>query len=285
MNWIDTNTIKLLRIPFSFFLMPVFFFAFSQCPDSSLENTFIIFFILHLFIYPASNGYNSFMDKDVDSIGGLKNPPMATQNLFYVSLLFDIIGLALSLYIHVFFFLGILTYMLVSRAYSWKGIRLKKYPIIGFLSVVLFQGFFIYLLVYVFGSSQKFDFNLIKSQIINALAATCMIGGVYPLTQIYQHQQDKKSGDITISLLLGIKGTFLFSITMFLIAGILLFIGLINYQFVLFQIFLLPVVFVFGRWMYKSMLDATQASYENMMIMNITSAFCMNICFLVLKFI
>lgn len=280
----DNNTIKLLRIPFSFFLMPVYFFAISQTQNPPLSVIILIFFILHIFIYPASNGYNSFMDKDEGSIGGLKNPPMATKNLFYASIVFDAIGLTLSLYIDFIFFIGILTYMLVSRAYSWKGIRLKKYPIVGFLSVIIFQGFFMFLLVNTFSTATRVDFLFTKTQIINALAASCMLGGVYPLTQIYQHEQDKKSGDITISILLGIKGTFIFSVAMFLLAGLFLFLSLPSFKFLIFQIFLLPVVFVFAIWMYKCFQNPNEATFENMMRMNIVSAFCMNICFIVLSF-
>ena len=43
------------------------------------------------------------------SIGGLKNPPMPTKKLFYVSILFDIICLFLSLIVRLHFFLMVLT--------------------------------------------------------------------------------------------------------------------------------------------------------------------------------
>src|ERR1043165_8484250 len=108
----DKNTIKLLRIPFSFFLMPVFFFALSTVDKPDWQDAFIIFFVLHLFIYPASNGYNSYMDKDEGSIGGLKNPPKVTEKLFYASLLFDLVGLILSLFVSFTFFIGMIMYML-----------------------------------------------------------------------------------------------------------------------------------------------------------------------------
>src|SRR3984885_10172197 len=91
------DTIKLMRIPFSFFLMPVFFFAVSQASEVVPWRAVLCFFVLHLFIYPASNGYNSYMDNDEGSIGGLKHPPKPTKKLFYLSLIFDAAGLALSL--------------------------------------------------------------------------------------------------------------------------------------------------------------------------------------------
>src|SRR6478735_1028647 len=145
---LDKNTLTLLRIPFSVFLMPVFLFAVSQVEELNWVHAALAFIVLHLFIYPASNGYNSYMDQDETSIGGLEKPPLATRNLFYVSLAFDIIGILLSLLVDFRFFLCIILYMIASRAYSYKGIRLKKYPIIGFLTVVIFQGGFTFYMVY-----------------------------------------------------------------------------------------------------------------------------------------
>jgi len=37
---------------------------------------------------------------------------------------------------------------------------------------------------------------------------TAFLLGVYPLTQIYQHEEDARRGDLTISRLVGIRGTF-----------------------------------------------------------------------------
>lgn len=280
---LDSNTVKLLRIPFSFFLLPVFLFALamSQVDSSQYFDAICIFFVLHLFIYPASNGYNSFMDQDEGSIGGIRNPPKATQNLFYASILFDVLGLCLALYVGFGFFIGTLIYMLISRAYSWKGIRLKKYPILGFLSVAIFQGFFMFLNIYgALKNSYAFDYQII----IAGLAASFMIGGVYPLTQIYQHKQDAESGDNTISLLLGYRGTFIFSLVFFLLAGVCLYIVLSWQNFLYFQVFLLPVALFFGKWMFEVWKNTEKANFDNAMKMNVIASVCMNIFFIFLIF-
>ncbi|HYH56874.1 MAG TPA: prenyltransferase, partial [Anseongella sp.] len=97
------STITLLRIPFSFFLMPVFFFALSQVPDIDPWKALLVFVILHFILYPASNGYNSYMDRDEDSIGMLEHPPAATKELFYLTAALDILALALSLLVNILF--------------------------------------------------------------------------------------------------------------------------------------------------------------------------------------
>src|SRR5690349_7455866 len=96
---IQRSTWLHLRIPFSFYLMPVFLFAWSISPHPALWRVLLSFIILHFFLYSASNGYNSFFDKDEDSIGGLENPPPVSKELLYVSLLLDGIALLLGIFL------------------------------------------------------------------------------------------------------------------------------------------------------------------------------------------
>ncbi len=260
-------------------------FALSQCQSVNLFAAALVFLILHLFIYPASNGYNSFMDQDETSIGGLENPPKPTKELFYISIAFDIIGLLLALVLSQTFFIAVLTYTLVSRAYSFKGIRLKKYPILGFLTVILFQGAFTFWMVQVGINHFPFEFNNIS--FLALLGSSFLIAGVYPLTQVYQHEADVKSGDYTISYRLGIRGTFYFSAFMFLLANLCLYLyfkGLGKTEhFLVFQLFLLPVVIYFVTWFLKVFKDAKEASFKNTMTMNLIAALCMNLCFFTLS--
>jgi len=275
------DTIKLMRIPFSYFLMPVFVFALSQSNDLDLGRVVLCFIILHLFIYPASNGYNSYMDNDEGSIGGLKHPPRPTKNLFYLSLVFDAIGLALSLFISVQFFFSVMAYMLVSRAYSYKGIRLKKFPVVGFLFIVFFQGAFTFWMVY--NAISKGSMAIEAVSILALAACSFLIAGFYPLTQVYQHEDDKKNGDITISYMLGYKGTFVFTALMFLCAATLLFFyfhlrGESGF-FLLFLFFSLPAIIYFLWWFIKVIRDKNEASFENTMNMNLIAATFLNLCF------
>ncbi|MFZ4797269.1 MAG: UbiA family prenyltransferase [Bacteroidia bacterium] len=277
----DKNTIKLLRIPFSFFLMPVFLFALASINSIHLVNAFIAFVALHLFIYPASNGYNSYMDNDTESIGGLKNPPMPTKNLFYVSFLFDIIGLVLCSFISFGFAALIMLYILASRAYSFKGIRLKKYPFISWITVSFFQGSYLFLVLFFCLSN---NFKLEQFPTVLFFVPSLLIGATYPLSQIYQHQQDKASGDITLSILLGYKGTFIFSATLFIIATILFFIQTefltLNFlHFYWFQAFLFPVVAYFLWWAYQVFKNSQHANFQNTMRMNMLSSLMLTIYF------
>ncbi|HET9434561.1 MAG TPA: UbiA family prenyltransferase, partial [Chitinophagaceae bacterium] len=156
---LSSSTIKLLRIPFSFFLSPIYFFALAQVEHIKWVNAILIFFILHFLIYPASNGYNSYMDRDTDSIGGLEKPPSPSRQLFWVTIVLDCTGILLSLLIGPLFTVVMLFYIGASKAYSYRGIRLKKFPYLGYFVVILFQGGVTFWLVY-YGSSQQSDITV-----------------------------------------------------------------------------------------------------------------------------
>jgi len=254
--------------------MPVFLFALASLNSIHIVNTLIAFVALHLFIYPASNGYNSYMDNDTESIGGLKNPPKPTKNLFYISFLFDIIGLVLCSFVSLGFAVFIMLYILASRAYSFKGIRLKKYPFISWITVSFFQGSYLFLVLF-FSLS-----NCQTAEVFPTLlffVPSLLIGATYPLSQVYQHQQDKAAGDITLSILLGYKGTFIFSASLFIIATILFFIQTeilsLNFlHFYWFQAFLFPVVAYFLWWAYQVFQNYQHANFQNTMRMNMLSS-------------
>ncbi|RPJ74001.1 MAG: prenyltransferase, partial [Alphaproteobacteria bacterium] len=190
LSWFDKSTVKHLRIPFSFFLMPVFLFALSQADTINWPTTILAFIILHLLIFPSSNGYNSYQDRDETSIGGLKYPPKVTRNLYYATLFMDTIGMLGALFVSLWFSIFVLVFIFVSRAYSYRNVRLKKFAIIGFLTVFIFQGAFVFLMAS--AAITKFSFNdfFTLDNIICMSVASFFIGSIYPLTQIYQHEAD-----------------------------------------------------------------------------------------------
>ncbi len=285
----DRDTLLHLRLPFSFFLLPIFIFSVSQSGEINVFNTLILFIILHFFIYPGSNVYNSYMDNDKGSIGGLENPPPATIKLYYASMVCDAIGLLLCLLISWQMLLMMLVYIGVSKAYSWKKIRLKKYAISGWLVVMLFQGGYTFYIVNT-GVENNFDATWFTNKNMECMVlASLLIGGFYPLTQIYQHDEDSERGDRTISYLLGIRGTFVFVAVLFLAATFIGYHYFVTYysinRFWVYIIAMLPVTIYFLYWFAKTWRDTSFADYKHTMCMTFLSSTCMIICFSILWFL
>ena len=260
--------------------MPVYWFAISQVDEVDFLKAILVFIILHLLVYPASNGYNSFMDRDTTPIGGVKNPMIPQRQLLYATYVINILAIGLSFVISQIFTLGIVLYILASLAYSSRRIRLKKYPVIGFLTVVIFQGALTFLLVY-HGSSADYTTEV---PLLGMVAAAFLIGGFYPLTQIYQHEADQKDGVTTISFLLGYTGTFIFTGIIYAFAFIIL--GYLFYQqsdinsFIILQVFMVPVFSYYFRWFSKVLKDNREANFTRTMQMNLIASLCTNLGFM-----
>jgi 4-hydroxybenzoate polyprenyltransferase len=284
----DRNTIKLLRIPFFIFLMPLFLFAVSQAEYIQSPQVYIAFLIIHFLIYPASNGYNSYVDRDEGSIGGLEKPPMPTKSLFHLTLVMDASAIILAAtLVHVPFALCLIIYIAASRAYSSRIIRLKKYPYAGFLTVAIFQGAFTFYLSY--WAVAGHPLALTVPHILLLCGCTLQIAGAYPLTQIYQHEQDLKDGVVTLSYKLGYKGTFVFTAAMFALCNLCYYLYFVNIGngmiFYLVQLFFLPIIAYFLYWFFAVSKNTEAANFSNTMRMNWIAAMCMNSCFIVLIFI
>lgn len=286
-----------LRFPFSFLLLPVFLYSIFCIPVAQLneQNAWILCIILHLLVYPASNAYNSTQDRDTGSVGLIESPLPIPTKLSRITLILDMLAIFGSLLINVTSTYLVIVYIAASRLYSWRLVRLKQYPIMGFLTVFICQGALVYYLVQ-YAANQSFDsqihsgllnenfrFVFNKYHLLQATIASLFIGSMYPLSQIYQHQQDKEDGVLTISAAMGYRNTFLFSGIQFVAASAFISSLLLTEQnhfaFAVYGICQFPVVTFFLYWFFRVSKDSGQANYKNTMYMNIISAVCMNACF------
>lgn len=278
-----------LRIPFSYFLLPVFLFSATISPNFNGQRLFWVFFIIHFLLYPASNGYNSYFDKDEGSIGGLKNPPPVNKGLYYLALLLDALAVILGwIFINPTFSAMLLVYGLVSKAYSHPAIRLKKYPVTGWLITGLFQGLFTVIMCYTGINDFSINAALNMKVLVTGGLAALMLWANYPMTQVYQHEEDARRGDRTFSLLLGIKGTFYFVGGVFALVTAWFFLYFKHYYNIryslLFLSALFPVVVFFSVWFFKVLKSESTADYHHTMLLNLISATCLNVFFLYLFF-
>ncbi|GAA4410739.1 hypothetical protein GCM10023187_35710 [Nibrella viscosa] len=272
-----------LRVPFSFFLLPVFWFALSQSPQSDTGRALAVVLIIHLLLYPASNAYNSYYDKDEGSIGILETPPPVDRTLFYVAWGLDIVALVLGAFIGWPFVLYLLIYGTISKAYSNDRIRLKKYPILSWLVVGTFQGGLTYLMTYQAINNLPLRALADPRPLLAALLCTLNLLAIYPITQVYQHDEDSRRGDLTMSRLLGIRGTFVCAIVMFGLSVT----GYYFYfeggsPFYMLLGYLLPAAGFFLFWFWQVYHDAGKASFRSAMRMTLLAGLGLNAFFLTL---
>ena len=116
------------------------------------------------------------------------------------------------------------------------------------------------------------------------IASSLLLGGFYPLTQLYQHEADRRDGVRTLSLLLGYRGSFVFTGIVYGIAFMTLayyfFMSLQIREFYVLATCMLPIVVYFFIWAVKVWRDPGQASFTNTMRMNLLASLCTNIGFI-----
>lgn len=287
------NILLHLRIPFSVFLLPVFLFALSQTGlsgDGATSRAWWAFLVIHLLLYPASNAYNSYYDKDEGSIGMLETPPPVSLGLLAAAWILDIAAIIITWWVGLGtpFVLYLIIYGAISKAYSHPAIRLKKFPLASWLVVGLFQGAFTYLAtVQVISQAEVIDLLSIKN-LLPALICTSNLWAVYPLTQVYQHEEDARRGDLTYSRLVGIEGTFLNAAVFFTLS----FAGFLYYfmhfgegsSLITLTLCMGPVLGYFGYWWVLVRRNADAANFRHTMRMNVLASLGLNLFFGILCF-
>lgn len=278
------STLIHLRIPFSYYLSPIFFFAVSLSGNPDWPRVWLMFVVLHLFLFPATNGFNSYYDRDTESIGGIEKPPPVSDELLWASLIFDGFAIVLGWLMDWRIAAAVFVFGLGSKAYSWSRIRLKRFPVISWTGVVVFQGAFVFLMSYYAINRLQLSDLFTAGVLIPAALSTAFLMAAYPITQVYQHREDRKRGDITLSILFGIRGTFFFSALCFaaVLGGFALYYHL--YFRLLFAVLFLavqvPVLVYFGVWLIDVIKNEERADYRSTMRMNLMSSTCLNVFFI-----
>ena len=275
------STILHWRLPFGFFLLPIFLFALVVNPPA-LWRLILAFTAIHLFLYPASHAFNSWYDKDENSIGLLKTPPPVTKSLLVSAWILDGLALTTAFFVGWFFGVCLTVYTLASKAYSWPPIRFKRLPISGWLGVGLIQGALTFLAT-VQGLGTPTSWTSGKLW-LGVVIAAVFLWAIYPMTQIYQHEEDGQRGDQTISRKLGIRGTFVLSGLLMALAGGLFVIWFFVYQGSSFAGWFLvsevPVAAYFAAWARKCWKNPEKADFRGTMILNLLASGMTNLFFL-----
>jgi 4-hydroxybenzoate polyprenyltransferase len=273
---ISRSSLIHLRLPFSYFLLPVYLLALVAAGTIDPVKAWIVFLVLHFFLYTAANGFNSFYDRDTESIGVLRRPPSVTKDLLWLSFILDAAGILIAFAAGWRFALASFIYGCASKAYSWDRTRIKKHPVGGWLFAGIGQGTLTFLCTVqaVTGCTMHdlFSWNFLQP----AAATGLFILGFFPLTQIYQHREDARRGDMTISLFLGIRGTLTLaagSMTAAVVMFVLFFNRTTGMHSALFFIgALVPAAVYFIRWFFLCTRNSAKADFDHAMTLSIMAA-------------
>jgi 1,4-dihydroxy-2-naphthoate octaprenyltransferase len=199
-----------LRLHFQALLAPIFLWGFLLADGQPTPRFLLAFVALHLFLYGGTTAFNSYYDRDQGPVGGLEHPPPVTQALLPFSLFMQGCGLLLAMFVNLPFLVIYLLTFVVATAYSHPRTRLKRHPWISLLVVAIGQGGVIALAGWMTARPEVRELSAIAWWGI--LASTLTIGGIYPVTQIYQIEEDLARGDVTFAAWVGPKHALWFAV-------------------------------------------------------------------------
>lgn len=200
------------------FLSPLFVWGFALGGGQFSARAGWAFLAFHVFLYGGITAYNSFYDRDEGPVGGLRRPPPVTARLLGFSLAVQLVGLGLSLLVSVELALLYLLVMLLSVAYSHPRFRWKARPLLSLVVVGLGQGAVGFRAGWISAAAPALPMTSSYEGLLGMAAAVLLTTGFYPLSQLYQIDEDRQRGDFTFSVVYGAQASFRFALAC-LIAG------------------------------------------------------------------
>lgn len=251
-----------LRLHYQFFILSGGYLLGGLLADQmNVAQFWLQFLNVHILLFGGATAYNSYWDKDEGPIGGLKNPPKMSKWMHPVSLLFMFTGWIWSYTIGIFYFavygISLLTFWLYSTPHArWKG-----HPILSLVAIGVSTGLNSVLLGFWAAGGE-----ISAIVIFGAFGASLILLSLYPVSQAYQFDEDRKRGDYTFFLEFGLTGVKRFFAINFLL-------GLIMISICLAAFYLLPAVALFITGLcsfiiiqkYVSGLKGDVTEYQNVM--------------------
>ncbi|MEM7674897.1 MAG: UbiA family prenyltransferase [Myxococcota bacterium] len=163
---------------------------------------FVQFICVHVFLNGGVTAYNSFWDKDEGPIGGIKAPPPMTPWMHPASLIVQLAGLVIA-WPQGALFVGLyVATMLLSIAYSWPGLRWKGHPWLSLVSVGIGTGTNTFLMGYLAAGGPGLSARMVAA----AFGVALLLLSLYPVSQVFQIEEDLARGDTTFAAKYGLAG-------------------------------------------------------------------------------
>jgi 4-hydroxybenzoate polyprenyltransferase len=201
------------------FLSPLFIWGFMLGGGHISLRAGVGFVSFHLFLYGGITAYNSYYDRDKGPVGGLRSPPPVVELLLPFSLVVQLIGLVLAVLVGFWFAVLYAVVMLLSVAYSHPRLRWKAKALGSLFVVALGQGAVGFLGGWLCGDDTPHAL-LAVNPVLGLCVATLSAVGLYPLTQIYQIEEDRARGDRTFAVVFGPDAAFKFALVCIALAGL-----------------------------------------------------------------
>lgn len=216
-----------LRLAFSLVLTPLFLWGVYLAIPRQIAwaHVLLAYLIIHIPLYGGMNAFNSYYDRDEGPIGALLDPPPVNYTVLYVALLCKGLALIGGLLLDVRFGLLVGVGIVLSVLYSHPFARWKERPLLAAICIFVGQG----VLGVLWGwTAATWGENGAVAPIwpagslnlLAVLSAALWTLGFYPLTGVYQIENDRHRNIRTLAVALGVGGAFVFAAVVASLGGL-----------------------------------------------------------------
>jgi 4-hydroxybenzoate polyprenyltransferase len=202
------------------FLSPLFAWGFALGGGRFSLGAGLGFLAFHVFLYGGITAYNSYYDRDEGPVGGLLKPPPVTTPLLAFSVGVQLIGLCLCALVGWELVLLYTIVMVLSVAYSHPRYRWKARPLLSLVVVAFGQGAIGFHAGWLCAASPALPLSSSLDGLLGMAAAVLLTTGFYPLSQLYQIDEDRQRGDLTFAVVYGPAACFRFALTCLVAGGV-----------------------------------------------------------------
>lgn len=196
------NFIIHLRLHYQFFILSGGYLLGGLLVIEPVWTEYWLQFInVHVLLFGGATAFNSYWDKDEGPIGGLKNPPKMKPWMRNASLILQLAGFLWSITLGLLYSLIYAVSILLFWLYSTPLARWKGKPVLSLIAI----GFSTGTNSTILGAlAAGMDFSWIM--VTAGLGTALVMLSLYPVSQIYQLNEDKERGDTTFAIYYGLKG-------------------------------------------------------------------------------
>lgn len=211
-----------LRLHYQFFILSGGYLLGGFLSDEMDGVQYWLQFLnVHILLFGGATAYNSWWDKDEGPIGGLKHPPKMAKWMHPVSLLLMFSGWIWSVVIGLEYAAVYGLSLLFFWLYSTPHARWKGRPLLSLVAISVSTGFNSVLLgLWAAGGVFSAD------DLLSAMGASIILLSLYPISQIFQIDEDRVRGDETFTARYGLDCTKRFFMISYQLGLLLLSLGL-----------------------------------------------------------
>jgi len=230
------NFILHLRLHYQFFILSGgYLMGGVLAGEMDITQYLLQFLNVHILLFGGATAFNSWWDKDIGPVGGLKHPPKMEPWMHKLSLGFMFFGLIWSVAVGIIYAGIYLVSLFLFWVYSSPHGRWKGHPLKSLIAIGVSTGLNSVLLGTLAAGGQ-----ITPMVLLGSFGAMLILLSLYPVSQVYQEKDDRQRGDKTFAITYGLKvvkqffagnfaaGSFLVVLVSYLINpyyGMLLFVG------------------------------------------------------------